>query len=427
MENPIQEYLGEYTKKQTIRGLKTICLKYLEYIYGSKQEKNKKEYNLAPYEKLARKYFKEERDYTKDILGFIQLLESEDKTPRTIGTYVSCIREWFTTRKIELKAWDLKQIKKRCPRGKRAVTHEVVLRENTIAQILSHSDSKMRAIILTLCSSGMRPGEALNLDMDDIDLETRTIWIKDTKTGDSRYSFFTDEALAEIIEWLKVRESYIETAEKRYYTDAVDSSKMFPFSYRVFLKCWTASLQKAGLYKVDKRTNRATLRPHACRKFFSSKLSKTNIGDTFIEALLGHEEGVKSIYKRYNEDEVREKYRENDYAVTIYKGEITKEVEDLKATTVDLASKNTKLERDISDRLSENEERFKELEKKNKQLLDIIRYELRRQHRLLSEHESFDKQLSDLIFAMEQCETISNQIEDYVDPEYIEEYDSESE
>ena len=143
----------------------------------------------------------------------------------------------------------------------------------------------------------MRPGEAVSLDMNDIDLDNKTVWIRDIKTGESRYTFISDEAKQVINEWLKVRPKYIKTAKTRNFTDKIDEFKMFPYTYRLMLDMWTQTLKKAGLYKVDPKTKRITLRPHACRKFFSSQLSKTDMGDAFIEMLLGHEDGVKSVYR----------------------------------------------------------------------------------------------------------------------------------
>jgi len=427
---PISDFIEAQNCKQTRAKYRSGVVRFITHIYGKPDDVKKNVKDIGPYERMAQTYLKEKRDYSKDIISFIRSLQKEKKANLSIRSYVSAVKSWLIFSKVDLTAYQMMMIRKATPSSKRAATHEDILDEQKLSQIISHSPIKLQAIVLTMCSSGMRPGEAVNIDMNDIDLDNKTVWIRDTKTGESRYTFISDEAKQSINEWLKVRPKYIKTAKTRNFTDKIDESKMFPYTYRLMLEMWTQTLKKAGLHKVDKRTKRVTLRPHACRKFFSSQLSKTDMGDAFIELLLGHEDGVKSVYKKFTEKDVYEKYQEFEYAVTIHKGNITKEIKkqnekiDQQSDIIhNLASENLSFKNGLKDRETIEKtlaNRLNRIEEQNKQLTNVIRYMLQFQHKLLEGNDNFDDQLKDLISDMEQCEKNTQMIYDSIEPEYIE-------
>ena len=65
----------------------------------------------------------------------------------------------------------------------------------------------------------MRIGEALQLELDDIDLDSDPAKIsirgEYTKSGDPRYTFISGETKEHILEWLKYRTEYLKSASKR--------------------------------------------------------------------------------------------------------------------------------------------------------------------------------------------------------------------
>lgn len=430
---PISDFIEAQNCNQTRAKYRSGVIRFLTHIYRKPEGVNKNVKDLQPYEIMANQYLKEKKDYSKDIISFIRSLQKEKMANLSIRSYVTAVKTWLIFSKMDLTAYQMMMIRKATPSSKRGATHEDILDEDKIRQIISHSSIKLQAVVLTMCSSGMRPGEVVSIDKNDMDMETNRVWIRDTKTGEARYTFISKEANQSIEEWLKVRDKYILTAKKRHFTEEIDDSKLFPFSYRLVLDMWTQALRKSGLHNVDSHTNRITLRPHACRKFFSSQLSKTNIGDSFIELLMGHEDGVKSVYKKFTEKDVYDKYEEFEYAVTIHKGNITKEIKqqnekiDQQSNIIhDLANENLSFKNGFKDREEierKMEIRMNRIEEQNKQLTNVIRYILQNQHKLLSENDSFDKQLSDLMFDMEQTEKNSMQIYDYIDPKYMEKDD----
>ena len=103
-------------------------------------------------------------------------------------------------------------------------------------------DDKGKTLYFMLVISGMRIGEALQLELDNINLEvvptTIKIFGKYTKIGSSRYSFISQEATEDLKEWLKIREESLVTLVHRSNInrrEKVNNQNIFPFL--IFFTC----------------------------------------------------------------------------------------------------------------------------------------------------------------------------------------------
>ncbi|MEM2178261.1 MAG: site-specific integrase [Candidatus Methanomethylicaceae archaeon] len=87
------------------------------------------------------------------------------------------------------------------------------LTKEVLKKILEHLELKGRTLVLFLASSGIRIGEALKLKLNDIDLDQDPpiVYVRGeyTKSGDSYYTFISKEAKESLIEWLKIREQFL--------------------------------------------------------------------------------------------------------------------------------------------------------------------------------------------------------------------------
>jgi len=64
-----------------------------------------------------------------------------------------------------------------------------------------------KCMILMLLRSGMRIGELLALNLEDINLKERTVIIyKSAKTGEGRVAYISDDAYKALRKWIKVRD-----------------------------------------------------------------------------------------------------------------------------------------------------------------------------------------------------------------------------
>jgi len=258
--------------------------------------------------------------------------------PKTAKSKMTGIREYFGVNGIEFRYQDLKRIRTKLPKGN-SRTIEKDLDHETLKIILQHLDVKGRALVLTLASSGMRIGEALQLRIDDINLKPHPVEIsirgEYTKTGEQRFTFISDEAAQAINEWLKVRSSYLELAEKRsngFVQKGIakprsgDDTRLFPFSAQVGAEMWGNALTKSGLHSVDRVTNRRQLHPHMLRKFFRSQLALACPVD-IVEALMGHSGYLTDAYRRFTKKQMAEFYLKGEHLLTISVPKELKEIE----------------------------------------------------------------------------------------------------
>jgi integrase len=110
-----------------------------------------------------------------------------------------------------------------------------------------------------MSSSGLRPSEAMQLTVNDIDLANRTIHVRNdamhhTKTGKDRIAFFNEQTRI-------VLERYIR----------LNKNKLL----------WNTS-------SVARAWRHAPIKPKYCRKFFSQQWVRNNGNQMVKEILMGH-------------------------------------------------------------------------------------------------------------------------------------------
>lgn len=324
----IADYLKNYENSSTATGYTAALYTFLDYLYG-KQRKGR---TVTPeerekYEELVDKYLKGKRNYAEDMGGFVVSLHS--RPPLSARQTFVFVKEFFNHYDVELSAKDLKFIRHKLPKGN-VRTIEKDLDIDTIRTILQHLDTKGRALCLALASSGMRINEALSLELDDINFETKptmiTIRGTITKNGDNRITFLSREATQAVTEWLKIRLDYIQSSSKRNHGLAgigkgnlksiVDDGRLFPFSDQNASVMWENALSKAGLLSHDKTTKRKQLHYHQFRKFFISQLSLI-VSKEIAETLAGHNGYLTDAYRRYTRKQLAEEYLKGEHLLTI--------------------------------------------------------------------------------------------------------------
>ena len=350
----LEEFLNFYSSKSTVAVYRSGIYKFLEVVYDiSRKGKKLSIKEKDKLEKIADQYFNEERDYVKDLLNYAALLS--DAPPKTAKVYFTGVKEFLLFNDIELSHRDLKNVKRKLPKGS-ARTEELDLDIATINQIIEHMDIKGKALVLTLGSSGMRIGEALQIELDDIDMETTPVSIRIrgeyTKNGMQRYTFISKEAKLSLIEWLKVRDSYLVSAQNRNKgfiekgkgnEKKLDDNRLFPFTYSVAGQMWNNALDKSENLSIDKSTGRKKVRIHALRKFFRSQLALGCPVD-IVEALMGHEGYLTDAYRRYTKTQMSEIYLKYEYLLNIT---MPKDIQKIQSEFKEDLDNNRKLLEDI--------------------------------------------------------------------------------
>jgi integrase len=372
----ISQFLELYPKKNTKDVYRAGIYAFFEFFDSEIKRNGKKvtKNEAAQFEKTANEYLtlndgkKADLEvYVNDLMRFAAHLHN--KPPKTAKTYLGAIKEYLGYNGIEFTQRQLKTIRLKLPKGG-VRTIENDMDRKIIQQILQHTDIKGRALFLTEASSGMRIGEALQIELDDVlpYLENNPVMIsirgEYTKTGEQRSVFISAEAKDALIEWLKVRKQYLKSAVNKNRglinngnakLKILDDTRLFPFTDNNALEMWNNAVNNAGLLSIDKGTNRKQLRIHQLRKFFRSQLALGCPVD-IVEALMGHEGYLTEAYRRYTKAQMAEYYLKNEHYITIaqnqsveaIKKEITNEMnEAIKGLVVEnqgLQSKNKALE-----------------------------------------------------------------------------------
>jgi integrase len=343
---------------------------YVFPTYPTRKVKELMDNQRVELEKLADRYFIEKRDYAKDLREFNQWY-AKDHTPTSCQHYSSIIREFFLFHDIELSEKEKRTIRKKVKRG-RAVSEDHYLTKEDLKKLLIHSDLKLKSLVLFQVSSGLRPGEVLDLDLRDLkindDYGRILIRAEKSKNHNQRVTFCSKESVEYLREWLAVRDEYIDKVLKKtrgqfQVNKSAIKDRVFPFSdvnYRNMLK---NTLMKAGLYKLDPVTQRATIHPHLFRKFFETQLYRV-INPKVIEKLVGHESELSRAYIKYNEADLLAEYKKGEYVLTIL-SDVSEELEKTKEEMKDTIDRVRDIQIEnlmMKSKLQEIEKRQKEKE-----------------------------------------------------------------
>jgi len=242
----------------------------------------------------------------EDIEGFVEHEQDRGLKPNSVRTRM-CAVYAFVHFLIEKKvvSYELleRRIKLKLPdRLPRAIDPEDL---KQLVSVIDHV--RNRALILLLIRTGMRIGELLNTKVDDVDLREQKILIYQAhKTGVGRVVYYSDDAQAALLAWLKVRDPF---KENLFYGQGRQS-----LSYEGARSMFNKYLQNAGLLHSG-----YTL--HCLRHTFATDLLNARMPLECLRVLLGHTN--LEVTRRYAR--LTDKTREQEYFKAmerIVKGEV---------------------------------------------------------------------------------------------------------
>jgi integrase len=276
--------------------------------------------DLEHYDTLALEYLNnghDEFDFADDVRDFLR--ENAGAAPTSVSTYKAAVISWLAENHIYLPAEMTRRIKV----GGRPLTHDRAPTQEELRHILNHSDLQMRAYILALSSSGMRPGEGLGIEWSDIDLERGKVHIRKevSKTGEPRDTFISSEAREILLQWKRYHPAYAEKIDGYTVPEEFvrDTKRVFPLTYNGLRDKYVRILEKTGLDEKDASTGWYVLRLHVMRKYFRTRLPQGGASVDVVEALLGHEGYLGGAYVRLVDEEIEGGYRAAESALWVFK------------------------------------------------------------------------------------------------------------
>jgi integrase len=314
------DFLNQYRARTTRSMYLSAWVKFLSLLYGARLKGASPEV-LDPW--VAR-YVNDLRNGRRDLAADLQAFGETCRTTKTCVGYQSAIRTLLAGQDIRLSPTGERQLRR--TRQPRPLTRGDPLAPGEIRKILEHLDTRGRAILYTLISSGARLGEVLSVGLRDLDLDSRParFRILNRRGGGSRVAFISREAEGAIRVYLIVRDRFLAASRARGGTG--DPGLLFPLGTRAFEQIWALALSKARLERFDPGTNRRTITPRATRHFFRGRMG-TVLPEMVVDELTGHAGHLPDSYRRYSEDELAGSYLKGEPAVTLHRSHPTRRVE----------------------------------------------------------------------------------------------------
>jgi integrase len=307
------DFLNHYRAKTTRAMYVSAWVKFLSLVYSARLKGASPEI-LDPW---VAKYVNDLRNGRRDLSADLRALGEGCRTPKTGEGYQSAIRTLIG--RVDSSLLPERGVRaRRDYRQPRPPTGEETLSPTRILKLMEHLDTRGRAILYVLASSGARLGEALSIRLGDLDLDSRPAGfrIRNANGEVSRMAFLSREAVGAIRVYLIVRDRYLASARSRGGKGAGDL--LFPLGTRTFEQIWSLALSKARLERFDPATGRRTIPPRATRRFFAERM-RTVVPLPAVAAMLGHASRIPGTSYRYTDEELARAFLEGERAVTLHR------------------------------------------------------------------------------------------------------------
>lgn len=310
-------FLEVQVKPGTMKVYRGSLKRFFAYIY-------KTDVPFSAMEQYADRYIddvrKGSRNSKHDLMAFTASMGTAI-APTTKNTRLSSVVSWLQFHDLEFTPGQRKEI------GRKAgaaipVSRDRIPSQDELRRIVEVSPFQLKALIYVLSSTGMRLGEALQIELKHLILNEDPARIEIaaqfTKTGRPRTVYLSDEAKKIMEQWVGgYRDRYGKTIKHKDLLKP-DDMRVFPYSDTNATRMFYTALEKANLLDKDITTGRNLIHIHALRKYFRTNLVKAggNAQDV-TEYIMGHSGYLTMSYVRLTPEEVRDFYKENQHHLWI--------------------------------------------------------------------------------------------------------------
>jgi len=132
-------------------------------------------------------------------------------------------------------------------------------------------DPRDRAIVTVLAKTGVRRGELVEMDVDDVDWETQSIRLKPKNKRSSLTVYFDDETAVVLQRWLRARENYgVKPGVKALFVGEHGKRLGRNGVYYAVTK----HAERVGLHDPESDRVEDHFMPHCCRHWFTTHLRR---------------------------------------------------------------------------------------------------------------------------------------------------------
>jgi integrase/recombinase XerD len=171
--------------------------------------------------------------------------------------------------------------------------------------INSALSTRDKALMTVLAKTGVRRGELISMDTDDIDWELQRIKLKPKNKRSNLYVYYDEETAIMLNRWLKVRESYANKGVKALFVGDQGNRIGRNIVYNIV----TEHAKRVGLHDPDSDNLEDHFSPHNWRHWFTTHLRRNGMNREFIKELRGDSRGEAiDVYDHIDHQELRKAY-----------------------------------------------------------------------------------------------------------------------
>jgi len=253
-----------------------------------------------------------DRQNLKTVLNYLS--KERGVSYRTVGDYYSALSSLYqyfiweglaeANPILPFRERYLRQYKN--SRNNAGSERKLISVEDMTLLVNSILDPRDKAIITVLAKTGVRRGELIDMDVDEIDWEEQSIRLKPKAKRSNRIVFFDDETAIILRRWLRSRTNYnVKPGCKALFVGEHGGRlKRHGVYYAV-----TKHAERVGLHNSRSSRMEDHFTPHCCRHWFTTHLRRNGISREFLKELRGDSRNeAVDIYDHIDTKELRRAY-----------------------------------------------------------------------------------------------------------------------
>jgi integrase/recombinase XerD len=246
-----------------------------------------------------------------DIKAFLMRLKDRGLKLKTIDRIYSCISAFYGFLiEEELVEHNLilpfrKRYLRKYKNDNDSEIRKLISIEDASKLVNSVLDTKDRCILVLLFKTGIRVGELISLDVDDVDLEKGEIHLKQTSKRSNRLLYLDNEAIAVLNRWQLSRKNRLGSEGPAFFISKAGSRMTKGAIESVVEK----HAERVGLHNPNSNKLEDRFTPHCCRHWFVTHLLRAGMSRDFVKELRGDTRGEAiDIYNHIDKKALRQAY-----------------------------------------------------------------------------------------------------------------------
>jgi integrase/recombinase XerD len=166
-------------------------------------------------------------------------------------------------------------------------------------------DPRDKVIALVLAKTGVRRGEMLKIDVDDVNWDNYSVILKTTAKRSNRTVFFDDECALVLKRWLNIRTKLNPTTKALFVSYQTLNRLSRNGAYQAVVKY----SERLGFHNPSSPRLEDHFGPHCFRHWFTTYLLRNGMPREYVKELRGdrRKEAI-DIYHHIDQEDLRRKY-----------------------------------------------------------------------------------------------------------------------